>query len=145
MRRNRSGDILTYFQSAQGSSFRIDELAAQFGISVRQVKNYIRQINEDAGNEIIAVSDGQYYLKQPVAVKKDSRDFTSDERVSIIISMLLSAEEPLDTYDIAEDLFISDATLESDLKKIRRRLSPFSLVLDNNAGRISLSGRERDK
>ena len=145
MRRNRSKDILAYFEQNAGSAVTLLELSERFGVSSRQIKNYIRQINEESGQERILSDQGSYRLNESLTPVTEVRDFSPEERVSILISSLLFEEKPIDAYDLAEELFVSDATLESDLKKLRRRLSPFRLTLKNEGGNLSILGSERDK
>lgn len=145
MRKNRANEILSYMQATGGAGISQDKLAQQFGVSRRQIRNYISQINEEAGTELISISDGICVLNRVTSETKEPRDFSSDERTVIIISSLLFSDGTKDSYDLAEELFVSDATLESDLKKVRRKLKPFNLQLVNEGGFLSIAGREKDK
>ncbi len=145
MKKNRANEILSYMQTSGSTGVSLNDLAGQFGVSRRQIRNYISQINEKAGKEVLAVTEGTCILNPAYAEIKESRDFSSDERISIIVSSLLFADGPKDLYDLAEELFVSDATIESDLKKIRRKLKPFHLELNNEAGNLTITGSEKDK
>lgn len=146
MRQNRSKEILYLFTSSPESCFTVEELSAKFGVSVRQIRNYIRQINEES--EILLSENGSYridrnYLKKEE--KKDNNDFSPEERVNIIISRLLLEEDSVDLYELADELFVSDASIEADLKKVRRRIEPFGLHLKNSEGLLRIEGSEKNK
>ncbi len=142
MRQNRSAEIIDYLEQNKGKSFSADELSARFGLSARQIRNYIRQINEK--DELILCSRNRYQLKSSPAAEK-RRSYDSKERVTFIISRLLSAKEAVDLYNLAEELFVSDATIQSDLKKVRRRIGPFDLTLKNESSGLSIVGSEANK
>ena len=146
MRQNRSKEILHLFISSPESRFTVEELSEKFGVSIRQIRNYIKQINEES--EILLFENGSYqidrdYLKRDG--KQEHGDFTPEERVNLIISRLLLEEDGADLYDLADELFVSDASIEADLKKVRRRIEPFGLQLKNSEGLLSIEGSEKNK
>lgn len=143
MRKNRSKEILDYLEQNKGKSFSMEELCARFGISARQIRNYIAQINAD--QETIVCSNERYHIADDKVDDAGTRTPDAEERVSFIISRLLLEDEPVDLYEIADELFVSEATIQSDLKKIRRRIEPFHLSLRNEASCLSIEGTEKNK
>lgn len=150
MRRNKSKDILDYFINHYPQSLSIKKISDKFGVSERQIKNYIKQINENnSQKELILQNDnGDYFLCD------DFRDMTKEtshpeylpkERVSTIISMLVLSDTPINIFDLADELYVSRPTVESDLLKVRRTISPFKLTLDTKNDVVSISGTEKDK
>ena len=150
MRRNKSKDILDYFINHYPQSLSIKKISDKFGVSERQIKNYIKQINENNfQKELILQNDnGDYFLCD------DFRDMTKEtshpeylpkERVSTIISMLVLSDTPINIFDLADELYVSRPTVESDLLKVRRTISPFKLTLDTKNDVVSISGTEKDK
>lgn len=147
MRYNKSKEILDYFVKNASRSLSAKELASTFGISERQVKNYIRQINQETrpGQLLIQTPARRYRLHENYGDYLHLFQYHEDlprNRVNTIISILLLTEEPVDLFDLADDLYISRPTLESDLTKIRKILSDFHLTLCLKNDRISLSGEE---
>ena len=47
MRKNRSKEIIDHLEQNKGHVFSAEELSDKFGISKRQIRNYINQINEE--------------------------------------------------------------------------------------------------
>lgn len=147
MRYNKSKDILDYFVKNASRSLSTKELASTFGISERQVKNYIRQINQETRPRQILIQTParRYRLHENYGNYLHLFQYHEDlprNRVNTIISILLLTEEPVDLFDLADDLYISRPTLESDLTKIRKILSDFHLTLCLKNDCISLSGEE---
>ena len=77
MRRNKSKDILDYFINHYPQSLSIKKISDKFGVSERQIKNYIKQINENNfQKELILQNDnGDYFLCDDF--RDDQRNFSS--------------------------------------------------------------------
>lgn len=142
MKKNRSQELLDHLKRNKGTSYSAEELSLKFGISIRQIRNYIRQINEN--KEIIITDNGKYHISEEASVSSN-RNIDGNERVSFIISRLLSEDGEIDIYEIAEELFVSEATIQTDLKKLRRKIEPFHLTLVNDNSSLSLQGTEKNK
>nr|MCR4855882.1 HTH domain-containing protein [Erysipelotrichaceae bacterium] len=145
MRKNRSKDILDLFIQNSKSDYSAEELSDRFGVSPRMIRNYIRQLNE--GSETILFENGRFRLDPEYERKEDENhpDLSPEDRVSVIISKLLTDQSDTDIYDLADELFVSEATIEADLKKVRRRIERFDLTLANENGRLSIRGSEKNK
>lgn len=148
MRKNRSKEILEYFTKHSGTALSAKELSERFGISKRQVKNYIQQINDQTAPDMMIVpkSSGFYKLcdnypdflhifQQP--------EYLPKERVSIILSKLLLSKEPLNIYDVADELYVSRPTIESDIKRMKKILDPFDVSLAISKDYLSIKGSEK--
>ena len=142
MRKNRSAEIIDFLKVNRGMAFSAEELSARFGISQRQIRNYINQINQEG--EIIRQSEGRYSFSKEQLPEQKSIASDCNERVAFILSRLLSDNE-IDLYEIAEELCVSEATVQGDLKKLRRRIEPFRLTLINHNSCLSLEGTEKNK
>ena len=149
MRKNKSKDILNYFVNHSKRSIDVNEISQQFGVSTRQVKNYIRQLNNKISpNEIIFISKNECTL---VANYKDylnkfeQPEYTPKERNAYIISQLLTNNENINIFDIADTLYVSRPTIESDLKKIRKQIESFQLELHTKDDVLYITGREKNK
>ncbi|MCR4632639.1 MAG: PRD domain-containing protein [Erysipelotrichaceae bacterium] len=142
MRKNRSREIIEYLTKNNGKVFTTEELSVRFGISQRQIRNYIHQIN--AEKEIIAFHDDRYSIIGSVRENDAPLFQSSAERADFIVSRLLSEKDAVDLYELADELFVSDATIQSDLKKVRKRLERFDLSLKNNASFLLIEGTEKN-
>ncbi|MGT2784028.1 BglG family transcription antiterminator [Streptococcus merionis] len=122
-------------------------LAHYLSVSVRTVKNYVKEINEEFPNTVISSHSG-YSIANCLPryiFQEQTSNQTVEERHSHILIKILSAERPVDAFDLADDLFVSYSTLQTDLRKIRKQLTKFnlSLILKNN--QLTVGGSEKDK
>lgn len=150
MRKNKSLDLINYFKKYSARIFSIKDLAAEFDISERQIKNYIRQINEVTAPDslILPAGPGQYRLCEnyhQFLPLFHLADYLPKERISIILSRLLVEDEGIDIFDLAEEIYVSRPTLESDLNKIRKMIVEFQMTLSVSEDIITLKGSEQAK
>lgn len=150
MRKNKERDIIEYFVKHSTSYISVNELSIEFGVSERQIKNYISKINKVTDPvDLILLSNTKKYkicndysdylhLFEPV-------DYLPKERISAIISRLLFAKEPIDIFDLADEFYISRATLEGDLNKVKKLLNEFQLSLSIKKDSICMDGSEISK
>ena len=143
MRNNRSQEILQHFVKNPSTSFSVQELSDIFLLSPRQIKNYLKQINED--KEIIIKQNNCYCLSKDYKEKQEKHsDFLPKQRVNIIISKLLT-NKIIDAFDIADELFVSLPTIENDFKKVRKTIESFDLSLVSNNNKYTIDGLEKNK
>ncbi len=148
MRKNKASEVLSFFKDHASQSYSSKELSEKLGISERMIRNYIKQLNEASEKQMILSDGGKYKLDPDFDIRNydiGHPDLSADERVMIILSKLLTAEEDIDLFDLAEELYISESTLQADLKKIRRRLSNFHLSLVNDHDMLHIEGSEKDR
>lgn len=126
-------------------------LADQLNISVRTVKNYVREINRNYPNMILSSHDG-YRIDTKIAFQALSEDKnhipqTSAERVTYIINKLIHHDEQivLDTYDLCDELYISLSTLRNELNLVKRKLHKYDLELVTKGDKIECQGLEKNK
>ncbi len=126
-------------------------LANKMHVSVRTIKNYIRNINIITPHAIISSQKGYSITYENVtkiinSVENDIPQ-TSDERVFYIIHLLLQCQldQTIDMFDLADELYVSISTLNLDLQKVRAILDAFDLSLIIKANCLSISGTERSK
>lgn len=123
-----------------------ESLAGVLNVTVRTIRNDIRNMEKD---DIILSSKNGYKLNDRCNLDKyfDSEvtPITPEERVSYILNKLLNSNKPIDMLDVADDIFVSDATLKDDLKKIRLLINSYNLILKKDLNMISIEGNEKDK
>lgn len=129
-----------------------NQLSARLQLSVRTIKNYIRQINDSTPNTIISSNKGYSLNNSSTQLEishanSDKIPQNSSERVAFIIKNLLSTppSASLNIYDIAEELFVSDSTIRTDLKKVRRKCAKSDLELKMSGDNFYLLGTEQNK
>lgn len=148
MRENRSKEILEAFTKQPDLTQSVKELSTKTGISERQIKNYIRQINgQTAPKPIIqSVDSGLFKLcdnYQELLSAFQQSEYLPKERISIILSRLLLSKISLNIYDLAEELYASRPTIESDLKRIKKMITPFDVTVSVSNDHITISGSEK--
>ncbi|MBP1529258.1 MAG: transcription antiterminator, partial [Erysipelotrichaceae bacterium] len=148
MRKNKANEVLSFLSENASESFSAKELSEKLNISERMIRNYIRQLNESSKKAMI-LSDGGKYRIDPSFdhnhYETEHPDLSNQERVMVILSRLLTAEEAIDLFDLADELYVSESTIEADLKKVRRRLEPFHLSLSYDHGKLMIQGSEKDR
>ena len=126
-------------------------LANHLNVSVRSIKNYVREINEEYPEAIHSSREG-YRLDMELAksILDETADHipqTSEERVIYILNQLINhhQEEAIDIYDLCDELFISLSTIKNELQKVKRRLAKYDLELVSQKDQISIKGLEKNK
>lgn len=128
------------------SKLTSSSLATQLKVSVRTIKTYVHDINELYPGCIHSDTSG-YFLNQAMAseVLDDASIVpqTSKERIMYIINELI--QQPMDTYELCDTLYISLSTLKNDLIKVKQTIQRYDLSLQNKRDILSISGTEVNK
>lgn len=130
-----------------------DALARGLGVSTRSVRSYVSRLNAEYCCEVITSSRRGYQLdRERLATTADDHDDPSrrvlspSERLSSLLRSILMAEDDgADVYELAEELQVSDSTLESDLTKGRALLAVHTLALQRRGSRVRITGVEQAK
>jgi lichenan operon transcriptional antiterminator len=129
------------------------ELADRLGVTTRSVRSYVTSVKTAAKPlEVIASSTSGYRLNRDAYVSfvADRRSRDSDggsprERVHLIIRSLGDAPTGLDLYDLAGTLYVSDSTVEADLRKAKILIEEAGLSLVRRGSTVSLAGSELNR
>ena len=121
-------------------------LSEIFDTTPRTIRNHVAKINRESKPELIISSYKGYKLNQE-ALENSGDDFlkSNSSRPLSIIRKLINSQNESNFYDLADELFISESTLYSDLKQARRILTEFSLEIERTEDDIFIKGSERDK
>lgn len=127
-------------------------LANRLGVSVRSIKNYVREINDEASNTISSSREGYNINVKTVKDILNEEDAshtpqTSEERVVFILNHLINhhKDEYVNIYDLCDEMYISLSTLKNELQKVKGRLSKYDLKLITKGDDISINGLEKNK
>lgn len=127
-------------------------LADALGVTTRTIRNRVKKINEDGGTQLIESSHRGYRLANsqkagplPAAKETAEGQLPSDGRADLILRRLISANEPVNIYDLMDALYVSDSTIETDLRRVRDSIRLFDLALARHRDKVSLEGTERNK
>jgi lichenan operon transcriptional antiterminator len=130
------------------------ELAAELRVSDRTVRNDIAYINSVVNMDLIESQNKKGYqlsdydkAREIVANEGEGMPVLPEERINYILKHLLFRDRELDLYELSEMLLVSEATIELDLKEIKKLVSENNrdLSLSRKAASITLTGSEKDK
>lgn len=139
-------DIFPILLQSPGRRVPAAEIARRLGVSTRTVRNYVTSANRHYGCVVRSAHAG--YLLDETAYERarDSpRTGGPGERRRRLLRELVAAEAPLDVYDLAEALHVSDSTLEADLTRARALAATFSLRIVRQRELVRLEGEEMDR
>lgn len=125
------------------------ELASELDVSVRTVKSYVSDLNCIYANLIISSLNG-YRINTDVAANAMNENVltipqTNKERSTYIAIHMLRSQKPLSLFDLCDELFISMSTLRTVLKRTKRQLDLYDLILSMSGDSIEILGSEKNR
>jgi lichenan operon transcriptional antiterminator len=128
------------------------ELADTLGVTTRSVRSYVTAAKAAAQPlPIISASTSGYRINLEAYAQFLARDRNRDahpdtprERVHHLARRLTEAPQGLDIYSLAESLYVSESTIEADLRKVKSLGEQAGLALTRSGSIVSLTGSERD-
>jgi lichenan operon transcriptional antiterminator len=128
------------------------ELADQLGVTTRSVRSYVTAAKAAAHPlPILTASTNGYRVNRDAYATfvsgtraKDSDFDTPRDRVHHLVRRLNEAPQGLDIHELADSLFVSESTIESDLRKVKALCLDAGLTLVRHGSTVSLSGSESD-
>ncbi len=133
------------------------ELATRFGVTTRSIRTYVANAKAEYAPHEVIVTGPHGYRLTPAGLNyaRDARSRPSqietphpsgpEERQLHVIHQLLAAHAPLSIHTLAGQLFVSESTLESDLRRIRTLLADSEVSIGRIGPNLSLIGSERHK
>ena len=118
-------------------------LADALGVTPRSIRSYVTALN---GRVAGAVESGpQGYRAGPeaaTALQAEPDASTPRDRLHAVVRALSDRPEGIDVFETADALFVSVATIEADLARVRGLLTGTELTLERSAARARLVGTE---
>ena len=139
-------DVVQYLNQ-HGSVQPIEDMAAYFSVTPRTIRNHLRTLQEEHP-ACLQVGRGQVKVLKRLpddAAAPAQVPATQTERARYILRELLSRGEPMDLDALAASLFISEVTLQNEVKLIRREIAEYHLSLRTKNNTLFISGSEKDK
>ena len=136
--------MVRYLQR-DGAWVRGERLSAQFGVSTRQIRNYVSAAN--ASGCLISSSEKGYRLldmNPSFRMLLDAED-NPESRLKRLLLVLLFSSEPEDIFTFSEQFYVSVPTMEADLQKLRRVLREYALEIVRERDLVWISGAEKNK
>jgi lichenan operon transcriptional antiterminator len=149
---DKYGRLLDYLSQNDGW-VTAGELADQLGVTTRSVRSYVTAAKAAAHPlQIIAASTSGYRLNREAFASFSSENRNRDghldtprDRVHHLARRLTEAPNGLDIHELADSLYVSESTIETDLRKVKALGQEAGLVLTRNGSRVTLAGSEADQ
>lgn len=141
--------LLDYLSQTDGR-VTASELAEQLGVTTRSVRSYVTAAKAAAHPlPIISSSTTGYRLNREAyaafasgARGRDSDLDTPQDRVHHLVRRLTEAPDGLDIFALADSLYVSESTIESDLRKVKALGEDSNLTLIRRGSVVTLAGAE---
>ena len=144
--------VLDALAESGGQPLGAADLSRRLGVSTRSVRGYVARLNEEHDDEVVTSSRRGYSLDhtrlaaaQPPGTQRAQRVLSPGERLGSLLRSIVMADDGADVYDLAEELRVSDSTLEADLTKGRALLTVHHLALQRSGSRVRITGPEQAK
>ena len=141
--------LLDYLLQADGW-VTAGELADQLGVTTRSVRSYVTAAKVAAHPlQIIAASTTGYRLNREAystfaSGARQAEVNTPADRVNHLVRRLTDAPAGLDIHALADSLYVSESTIESDLRKVKALGEEAGVSLVRRGSTVSLTGSEGD-
>jgi lichenan operon transcriptional antiterminator len=143
---DKSPMLLAYLSRNEGWT-PASEIAEHLGVSTRTVRSYVTAVKVAAAPlDVILSSPDGYRLNRDAHAEFASRDRTAEragtprERVTFLVTRLTHAGVELDVHDLADSLFVSESTIEGDLRQVRALAREAGLELVRDGDHVRLEG-----
>lgn len=148
---DRHERLLEHLSKAEGW-VTAAELADRLGVTTRSVRSYVTAVKTMAAPlEVIESSTEGYRLDREVygtflASRKTQGDApaTPQDRMYHVVRRLADAPEGLDVHGLADSLFVSESTIEADLRKVKALAEDANLSLSRRGSTVGIVGSEYD-
>ncbi len=100
------------------------DLADRLGVTTRSIRSYVAAVNERVGGTEAIESGAMGYRVRPdrlAAIRDTADENVPDVRRHAIGRTIVLADDGVDVYALADEHFVSEGTIESDLAWVRAR------------------------
>lgn len=126
------------------------ELSDRLGVTTRSVRSYVTAAKAAAHPlPIISASTSGYRLNRDAYAtfasgsRRQETD-TPQDRVHHLVRRLAEAPAGLDIFALADSLYVSESTIESDLRKVKSLAEEAGISLSRRGSTIALDGSEAE-
>ncbi|MBD7957258.1 PTS sugar transporter subunit IIA [Microbacterium sp. Sa4CUA7] len=120
-------------------------IADALGVTPRSVRSYVTALNARVPGGTAVESGPQGYragADATAALRAGTESSTPRDRLHSLVRMLLDADDGIDVFETADRLYVSPATIDADLARVRGLLGGTDLTLERSASRARLRGTE---
>ncbi|WP_395639856.1 BglG family transcription antiterminator [Pseudolysinimonas sp.] len=143
---DKSPMLLAYLSRSEGWT-PASEIAEHLGVSTRTVRSYVTAVKVAAAPlDVILSSPDGYRLNRDAHAEFANRDRSAErvgtprERMTFLVTRLTHAGVELDVHELADSLFVSESTIEGDLRQVRAAAREAGLDLVRDGDHVRLEG-----
>lgn len=145
MSRQRQDQLLAALLRQEGWATAAS-LADLMGVTPRSIRSYVAALNARTPGAAVIESGPAGYRAGSGARgalrMRQTGESAPRDRLHALVRLLLDEPAGIDVFDTAEDLHVSEATLEADLVRVRGLLDGTDLVLERVRENVRLRGNE---
>ncbi len=145
MSRQRQDQLLSSLMRQSGWA-TAGSLADRLGVTPRSIRSYVAALNARApGGDAVESGPAGYRAGQGArdALRmRQAGESAPRDRLHSLVRMLLDVPAGIDVFRTADELHVSEATLEADLSRVRALLEGTDLVLERDRAVVRLRGTE---
>ena len=143
MTRSRQDRVLAIL-SRDGDWVTAATLADAIGVTPRSIRTYVTALNTRVPDGVVVESGPQGYRvgADSAAAVHVGDTGTPRDRLHRLVRSLLDAPDGIDVFETADAFFVSPATIDADLGRVRGLLGGTELRLERTASRARLRGTE---
>jgi len=149
--KKRQIKIIMVFENSQNWITGKD-LSKLMDVTDRTIRSDIDSINNHYGETLIESSvHFGYHMNLEILQKLDivfenSIPQTAEERCSYILHQMMFTKNEINLFELQEQVFVSNYSIENDIKQIKRKIEPYKgLKLIRSKEYLHLEGDERNK
>ena len=145
---NKTDMLLDYLKKHSGKDFiSAKTLADSLGVTDRTIRHYVKSINEKQPNLIESSRVGYRLSSNTSKVVKypENNDHMDNRRFYILRRLIKSSDRGLDLFDLADTLYVSDATIRSDMIYLNRYVTKHGIQIIQQHNRYVLTGDEKSR
>lgn len=137
--------LLEYLKKNRKQNFiSSTELSKILGVTDRSIRYYVKQINEEVPKLIEASREGYRYSGQQ-EIGDNTNNAINSRRFSILQLLLKNNEKGVGLFDLAEKLWVSEATIRQDIGILQKMISSKGLHISQHAYNYYLNGSYDEK
>ncbi|WP_047523579.1 BglG family transcription antiterminator [Microbacterium sp. ZOR0019] len=145
MSRQRQDQLLAVLLRQEGWA-TAGSLADLLGVTPRSIRSYVAALNARSPGADVIESSPAGYRAGPGARgalrRRQAGESAPRDRLHTLVRRLLDVPAGIDVFDTADELHVSEATLEADLVRVRGLLDGTELVLERDRENVRLRGDE---
>ena len=116
------------------------ELAEQFEVSTRTIRNYIKRLNVIDPDLIISSSKGYTANPDKSFAEMNNKNVKNQRKIYILRRLIKNVDRGLDLYDLADSLYLSDSTLKSTINFINKDIRQWNLSIKTRDSKLYIDG-----